>query len=211
MLQHLTEVLDYNHSIHSKGFNSYPKSSNTYKPKPAWTTYQNCIKSLPDLCRHLQANPWSYPQTTMDPKMFDNQPSSMPPLYKHPDPAWRGMDYYSTTLSIWPLYYGGFLPAGYSPKELKILNNCRMHLQITTLAEISEHTGHWLLQSIITRGTTMPMLHMISQSKHTWPIQQQLCNSSWKLWDGQSKHIILNSCSHYNWSMHSDLGQQQPT
>jgi len=34
-----------------------------------------------------------------------------------------------------------FFDAGYSANDLHTLNNCQMHLQITTLTEITNHTG----------------------------------------------------------------------
>jgi len=38
-----------------------------------------------------------------------------------------------------------FLQANISPKDLQTLNNCRMYLQVTTLAEIATHDGTQIL------------------------------------------------------------------
>jgi len=38
-----------------------------------------------------------------------------------------------------------FLQANVSPKDLQTLNNCRMYLQVTTLAEIATHNGTQIL------------------------------------------------------------------
>jgi len=35
-----------------------------------------------------------------------------------------------------------FVQAGYNSTKLRTLNNCRLYLQVTTIAEISDHTAN---------------------------------------------------------------------
>jgi len=51
-----------------------------------------------------------------------------------------------------------FLNANLPNKDLLKLNNCRVYLQVTTLAEISNHNGTNLLETNITTGNHTPTL-----------------------------------------------------
>jgi len=42
-----------------------------------------------------------------------------------------------------------FQEEGFNKPDLKILNHCRLTLQVTTLAEITNHTGLWLIQEAL--------------------------------------------------------------
>jgi len=64
-----------------------------------------------------------------------------------------------------------FNDAGYSKPKLQILNHCQLALQVTTLAEITDHTGCRLLQEALLNGPTTPSLIMVSTSNHNWPQQ----------------------------------------
>ncbi len=76
----------------------------------------------------------------------------------------------------------GFQKARYTPKDLVILNNCQMFLQVMTISEISNHTGTHLLPEAIQNGKTSPTLVGISTSKYKWPHQSNPGPSAWKLW-----------------------------
>jgi len=75
-----------------------------------------------------------------------------------------------------------FQKARYTPKELVILNNCQMFLQVMTNSEISHHTGTHLLPEAIQNGWTSPTLAGISTSNYKWPHQPNPGPSAWKLW-----------------------------
>jgi len=70
----------------------------------------------------------------------------------------------------------------YSNSELQVLNHCRMALQVTTLAEIVDHTGQRLLQDALLIGTTLPNLTQTSKSKYTWPQQPFPSKTAWSFW-----------------------------
>jgi len=57
-----------------------------------------------------------------------------------------------------------FINAQIKAKELQTLNNCQLHLQITTLAEISDHTGNKILQEALLQGNKIPSLQCTSRS-----------------------------------------------
>jgi len=58
-----------------------------------------------------------------------------------------------------------------TPTQLVQINACRMHLQVNTLAEITDHTGTNLLpQAFVQPTDDKPAgLDDISQSRLTWP------------------------------------------
>jgi len=72
---------------------------------------------------------------------------------------------------------------GLTTPQLEQINACHMYLQITTLAEITDHTGMHLLPHVLTsRGQAYPSgLETISSSTLQWP---RVCNpttTTWKL------------------------------
>jgi len=64
------------------------------------------------------------------------------------------------------------------------LNDCCMYLHVTMLAEITDHTGTWLLQQVLSaNATSLPTgLDSISTSLESWPIVHWPSNASWNLW-----------------------------
>jgi len=72
--------------------------------------------------------------------------------------------------------------AGYSIKQLKILNNCQLFLQVTTLAEITNHVGTHLLPEVLKIGRNTPDLSRISQTNFQWPTQPNPDSTAWNLW-----------------------------
>jgi len=75
-----------------------------------------------------------------------------------------------------------FLNTNLSTKDLQTLNNCRMYLQVTTLAELSTHDGIHLLKVGLQRGNNSPTLKTISQSLLKWPNQPNPSKKAWHLW-----------------------------
>ncbi len=59
---------------------------------------------------------------------------------------------------------------GLTPTQLRQINACRMYLQVTTLAEITDHMGTKLLpQAISSDDDNLQQLQSISYSLLTWP------------------------------------------
>jgi len=75
-----------------------------------------------------------------------------------------------------------FLDAGYSTNNLQTLKNCWIHLQITTLTKITDHTGSWLLPKACLQGSKTPSLQSTSKSSLIWPTQPSPAKLTWALW-----------------------------
>jgi len=73
---------------------------------------------------------------------------------------------------------------GLNTLQLEQINACRMYLQVTTLAEISDHTGSFLLtQALLQNTQTEPVgLTAISTSTLVWPEIHNPTKATWKLW-----------------------------
>jgi len=68
-------------------------------------------------------------------------------------------------------------------KDLCILNNCRVYLQITTLAEITNHKGkHLISEALYSKHNESPSLREVSKSKYNWPNQNNPGKKAWRLW-----------------------------
>jgi len=67
--------------------------------------------------------------------------------------------------------------------KLEKLNACRMYLQVTTLAEITNHTGELLPQALLEQASQSPKgLTNISTSKLQWPQVAMLTPMCWRIW-----------------------------
>jgi len=88
-----------------------------------------------------------------------------------------------TLMDAWPAFDAD-LPSKliFPAKDLQTLYNCRLYLQVTTLAKISYHTGTKTLEEIFTHGQQTPSLHTISQSLFQWPTQPNPGKQAWRLW-----------------------------
>jgi len=82
-----------------------------------------------------------------------------------------------------------FLSANLLEKTLQTLNNCWMYLKVTTLVELSDHTGRHLLPTACLQGKIVPDLQTISISLFTWPNQEQPHLPAWRLWTKILKQI----------------------
>jgi len=77
-----------------------------------------------------------------------------------------------------------FIQQDFSKQQLEQLNACRMYLKVTTLAEITDHTGKELLPQILsTRTSPIPKgLGTISTSTLQWPNIHNPSAQCWRLW-----------------------------
>jgi len=75
-----------------------------------------------------------------------------------------------------------FQNEGYNTTNLKILNHCRLTLQVTTLTKITGHTGYWLIPEALLNGPSLPTLQAVSKSNHVWPQQPSPSKIVWTLW-----------------------------
>ncbi len=75
-----------------------------------------------------------------------------------------------------------FLNANIPQRDLTKLNNCRLYLQVTTLAKITDHTGTKLLETNITTKNQNPDLITESSSQLQWQTQPSPGKTTWKLW-----------------------------
>jgi len=99
----------------------------------------------------------------------------------------------------------------YSRVQLEQINACRMYLQVTTLAEITDHTGTELLPQAFPdpHHAEPSQLAAISTSLIQWPNVALPTASSWRLW---SKNIrTLYTGSKTGMRLTSPLGPWMPT
>jgi len=75
-----------------------------------------------------------------------------------------------------------FQSVGYSTCDLQVLNNCRLYLRITTLAEMVDHTGHYIIPTAVLTSTKLPSRSQYSTSKYTWPNQLKPGHQAWTMW-----------------------------
>jgi len=77
-----------------------------------------------------------------------------------------------------------FAEQDFPTHKLLKLNACRMYLQVTTLAEITDHTGKELLpQILLQRSASSPKgLINISSSKLHWPQVNPPSTTCWRIW-----------------------------
>jgi len=73
---------------------------------------------------------------------------------------------------------------GLLPVQLEQINACRMYLQITTLAEMTDHTGCYLLtHALLQPRQQVPTgLGTLSQSTLIWPNISNPTKATWALW-----------------------------
>jgi hypothetical protein len=73
----------------------------------------------------------------------------------------------------------------FKKSELECINACRIYLQVTTLAEITNDTGTHILPEAFygaSDKTNQPKLWHWSQSILKWPYQQKPPKLAWRLW-----------------------------
>jgi len=79
--------------------------------------------------------------------------------------------------------------------QMEQINACRMYLQVTTVAEITDHTGHSLLPQAVLQKPAHALhgLHDISTSTLTWPRVHCPTKASWKLWTTTMCNLFTGS------------------
>jgi hypothetical protein len=74
----------------------------------------------------------------------------------------------------------------YTKSQLESINACRLYLQITTIAEISNENGTNLLQCALKgkldQHTNLPQLWLYSKSTLDWPYQERPPTKAWYFW-----------------------------
>jgi len=87
------------------------------------------------------------------------------------------------------------LNLGLSVLQLEQINACQMSLQVTTLAEIVDHTGKLLLpNALLQPRQTIPLgLNEISHSKLHWPQIHNPSQSCWKFWTTTICNVFVGS------------------
>jgi hypothetical protein len=80
----------------------------------------------------------------------------------------------------------------FTPKELKILNACRMYYQVTRVSDISTPDGSRLVAKISNGTLSREKLNLVYQSQLEWPAQDKPNKASWKLWQKALRLTICN-------------------
>jgi hypothetical protein len=73
----------------------------------------------------------------------------------------------------------------YSTSTLEMINACRIHLQVHSMSEITNHQGNMLLECVYQgqcNDNNQPTLWNISTSTLLWPNQQRPPTKAWKSW-----------------------------
>jgi len=88
-----------------------------------------------------------------------------------------------------------FVDQKFSKIKLKQLNACRMYLQVTTLAEISDHTGTELLHQAFpsTTQNRTTGLAAISMSTLKWPHVELPSPTCWRIWSTTVRTLYTGS------------------
>jgi len=88
-----------------------------------------------------------------------------------------------------------FRDYGIPSNQMEKLNVCRMYLQVTTLAEITDHMGTTLLPQVLVSSmkTTPKGLTNISKSLLKWPHINQPHSSCWQLWSRLIRTLYTGS------------------
>jgi len=103
-----------------------------------------------------------------------------------------------------------FLDYGIPRHHLEKLNACRMYLNVTTLAEITDHTGATLLPQVLSSYTNpIPKgLTNISTSRLQWPTVQIPGATCWQYWTKMLRTLYTGSAKGTN--LRQPLGNWTP-
>jgi len=104
-----------------------------------------------------------------------------------------------------------FQDHGTPPNQLEKLNVCRMYLQVTMLAEITDQTGTLLLPQILAgpQNPTPKGLVNISMSLLKWLTIALPTSTCWRLWDKTICTLYMGSPTRMK--LQQPLGMWQPT
>jgi len=100
---------------------------------------------------------------------------------------------------------------GLTKIQLEQINACHMFLQVTTVAEMTDHTGRYLLpQALLQVNQTQPEgLHAISVSTLAWPTIGNPTKSTWRMWT--QTICTLFTISANSTQLHNPLGEWMET
>ena len=90
----------------------------------------------------------------------------------------------------------GFIAAGAEKTQLQALNRCRLYMQVTTVADISNGEGNKLHPHAFSRK------RIGQRDTYHWPVQGMPPAADWKIWD----HYIRQELGKYHYYPHS-LGE----
>jgi len=152
-------------------------------------TYAGNNEGLPNPSRSTNINPWTQPILWLPNQWITNMREFLSSINR------------SIILkNLWTIpqlqeynshIMNDFLKAKLPLKDLHTLNNCWMHLKVTSLAEIASLDGAHILTLALQQGNTTPSLQMISQSLHCWPHQPSPCKKAWLLWTHTIQSIYV--------------------
>jgi hypothetical protein len=80
-----------------------------------------------------------------------------------------------------------FISLKYNPQDLKILNHCRIYLQVYSLIDLAAADGRTLLSCY-----KLGEFSQDRKSPLTWPIQQRPGKAAWRLWTTALQHLEHN-------------------
>jgi len=117
----------------------------------------------------------------------------------------------SQTASPGQTPYGRLCRKNYLMVQLEQINACRMYLKVTTLAEITDHTGTKLLPQAFPNPNCLENINLdaISTSLLQWPHIAKPSTASWQLWNN-TIHTIYTGCK-TGTRLQSPLGEWLPT
>jgi len=88
-----------------------------------------------------------------------------------------------------------FADQNFSKQKLEQLNACRMYLQVTTLAEVSDHTGTELIPQAFPMATPpgTKCMNTISTSTLQWPNIAPPMPPCWRTWSTMIRSLYTGS------------------
>eukprot|EP00978_Attheya_sp_CCMP212_P034136 scaffold141687_cov34-Attheya_sp.AAC.3 len=91
----------------------------------------------------------------------------------------------------------------YTPREMKILNACRMYYQVARVSAITTPDGSRLRANISSNEMSREQLNKVYQPQHKWPKQERPDKKAWNLWE---KALHLTVCNNSG-KLYTPLGR----
>ena len=88
-------------------------------------------------------------------------------------------------------------------QDLKHINHCRLHLNVTRLSDVTTPDGCHIVPEMLNGEITLENLQQIRSSTLKWPRQQKLSKEVWKIW----KSAILRHFCNNQGTLLNRLGQ----
>ncbi len=85
----------------------------------------------------------------------------------------------------------------FTPKEMKILNACRMYYQVTRVSDITTPDGSRLMAKISNGMLSWEQFNVVYKPQNEWPEQERPNKTSWKLWQKALRLTVCNVCLLY--------------